>query len=127
MRRISLILTGAILCAVLAFAGTAAAKPATRTCTTQSKNVVNPRVKGHMLVRNVNAVQKQYATCAQAKKAMNRILSQGIEKPVAVAGYYCEPTVEMSNPNVVRYRCVFKGADTPMFVRLAFKVRYASN
>jgi len=30
----------------------------------------------------------------------------------------------MGNPNKVEYKCVFKGADTAMYVRLTFTVVY---
>jgi hypothetical protein len=124
MRRISLIFTGALLCAVLAISGTAAAKGAPKTCTTQSKNVIGKTVKGTLTSSNVNSVQKEYATCGYAKKVMNRILSLRIEEPKSVIGFYCTPTVLKTTPDVVKYKCVFKGADTAMFVKLTFKVTY---
>ncbi|MGV1047405.1 MAG: hypothetical protein ACOYD4_02615 [Solirubrobacterales bacterium] len=125
MRRISLIVLGAALCAVLALGGTAAAKGAPKTCTTNSKNVIGHTVTGTLTSSNVNSVQKVYATCGQAKKAMNQVLSLRVEEPKAVpAGYYCVPTVLKTSPDVVRYKCEFKGADTPMFVKLVFQVKY---
>ena len=131
MRRISLIFTGAVLCAALAFACTAAAKPlnkpVTMTCTTHSERVVSPVIKGHLLARNVNKWQMKYATCDVAKRVMNRIINKGIEEPTSVEGFRCEPTVEATNPDKVHYRCAFKSADTPMFVRLAFRVKYANS
>lgn len=124
MRRISLIASGAALCAVLAFGGTAGAKPAPKTCTTNSKNVVGHTVKGTLTASNVNSVQKEFATCAHAKKVMNGVLSLRIEEPKSVQTFYCVPTVLKATPDVVRYNCTFKGADTPMFVKLVFQVKY---
>lgn len=125
MRRISLILTGAVLCAVLAFSGTAAAKTSkTQTCTTSSNKVVGKTVTGKLFSSEVNSVQKEYATCGYAKKAMNRVIKLGVEEPKVVMAYRCTPTVAMSNPNKVEYKCVFKGADTPMYVKLTFTVTY---
>lgn len=125
MRRISLILTGAVLCAVLAFSGTAAAKTSnTQTCTTQSNKVVGGTVKGKLFSSEVNSVQKAYATCGYAKKAMNKVIKMGLEEPKVVMAYRCTPTVAMSNPNKVEYKCVFKGADTPMYVKLTFTLTY---
>jgi hypothetical protein len=125
MRRISLILTGAVLCAVFAFGGTAAAATGTtQTCTTQSSKVVGKTVTGSLYSRYVNAQQKQYATCGYAKKAMNRVLKLGLEEPKIVMAYRCTPTVAMGNPNKVEYKCVFKGADTAMYVKLTFTVVY---
>jgi len=124
MRRISLVVIGAALCAVLAFSATAAAKPAPKTCTTYSKNVIGSKVTGTLTASNVNSVQKEFATCAHAKKVMNRILSLRIEEPKSVQAFYCVPTVLKTSPDVVRYKCTFKGADTPMFVKLVFQVKY---
>jgi hypothetical protein len=124
MRRTSLILTGALACAVLAFGGSAAAQSTPKTCTTSSKNVVGHTVTGTLTSSNVNSVQKEFATCGHAKKVMNRILSLRIEEPKSVAAFYCVPTVLSTSPDVVKYKCTFKGADTPMFVKLTFKVKY---
>jgi hypothetical protein len=124
MRRISLLLTAAALFALLACAGTAAAKPTVKTCVTQSKNVIGKTVTGTLTARNVNSVQKEFATCAQAKKAMNRVTAYRYEEPTSVAGYYCVPTVLRTTPDVVKYKCTFKGADTPMFAQVVFQVKY---
>jgi len=123
MRRIPL-LVAAVAAIALVFAPGASAKNAPKTCTTNSKNVVGKTVKGTLLASNVNSVQAQYATCGQAKKAMNKLLSLRIEEPKSVAGYYCTPTVHSTDPDVVSYKCLFRGADTPMFVKLTFKVTY---
>jgi len=124
MRRSLLILT-ALACALCACTGTAAAKPAAKTCVTNSKNVIGHTVTGTLTASNVNSVQAQYATCAQAKKAMNQITALRIEMPKSVsAGYYCVPTVLDTAPDLVKYKCTFKGADTPMFVKLLFQVKY---
>lgn len=124
MRRISLLLATAALFALLACAGTAAAKPITKTCVTQSKNVIGKTVTGTLTARNVNSVQKEFATCPQAKKAMNRVTAYRYEEPTSVAGYYCVPTVLATSPDVVKYKCTFKGADTPMFAQVVFQVKY---
>jgi hypothetical protein len=124
MRRISMILTAATACAVLAFSGTAAAKSAPKTCTTQSENVIGHTVTGTLTSSNVNSVQKEFATCGHARKVMNRVTSYRVEQPKSVAAFYCVPTVLATTPDVVRYRCTFKGADTAMFVKLVFKVKY---
>jgi hypothetical protein len=124
MRRTSLILTGALACAVLAFGGSAAAKSMPKTCTTSSKNVVGHTVAGTLTSSNVNSIQASFATCGHAKKVMNKVLSLRIEEPKSVAAFYCVPTVLSTSPDVVKYNCTFKGADTPMFVKLTFKVKY---
>lgn len=124
MRRISLVLTGFTACAVLAFGGTTAAKSGSKTCTTHSKNVIGKAVKGTLTASNVDSAQRQYATCAYAKKVINEVTSVRIEEPRVVAAFYCVPKVLSTDPDLVRYRCTFKGADTPMFVKLVFKVKY---
>lgn len=124
MRRTSLIFTGALVCAVLACGGSAAAKTPAKTCTTSSKNVVGKTVTGTLTSSNVNSVQARFATCGHAKTVMNKILSLRIEEPKSVAAFYCVPTVLSTSPDVVKYNCTFKGADTPMFVKLTFKVKY---
>ncbi len=123
MRRIPLA-TAAIAAVALVFAPGASAKTKPKTCTTSSKNVIGKTVKGTLVASNVNSVQAVYATCGQAKKAMNKLLSLRIEEPKSVAGYYCTPSVHSTDPDVVSYKCVFRGADTPMFVKLTFKVTY---
>jgi hypothetical protein len=118
-------LTTVILaCGVLAFSAPAVAKPAAKTCETYSKNVIGKTVKGTLTASNVNSVQKRFASCANAIKVMNRITAYRVEKPKSVAGLYCVPRVLSTTPDVVRYKCTFKGADTPMFVRLLFRVKY---
>jgi hypothetical protein len=123
MRRLSL-LAAMVAALALLVAPAASAKSAPKTCTTSSKNVIGKTVKGTLVASNVNKVQAQYATCGQAKKAMNKLLSLRIEEPKSVAGYYCTPTVHSPEPDVVSYKCLFRGADTPMFVKLTFKVTY---
>jgi hypothetical protein len=124
MRRTLLVLTGILACAVLASAGTAAAKPAAKTCTTNSKNVIGHTVTGTLTASNVNSAQAQYATCSQARKIMNQVTGLRIEEPESVVGFSCVPLVTKTRPDVVHYTCTFKGADTPMFVKLTFTVKY---
>lgn len=123
MRRIPILIV-AIAVTALGLAPPASAKTQPKTCGTSSKNVVGHSVKATLVAGNVNSVQAQYATCGQAKKAMNKLLSLRIEEPKSVAGYYCTPTVHSTSPDVVSYKCLFRGADTPMFVKVSFKVTY---
>jgi hypothetical protein len=126
MRRISLILTGAVLCALIAFSGSAAAKGTTKTCTTSSNKVVGKTVKGHVYSRYVTKSQKEYATCGYAKKVMNRVIKLGLEEPKSVMGFRCTPTVAANNQNHVKYKCVFKGADSAMYVKIGFALTFKS-
>jgi hypothetical protein len=124
MPRISLLTAAAIAAMALVLAPSAAAKAQPKTCTTSSRNVIGKEVEATLTASNVNSVQKQYATCAQAKKAIDQLLALRIEMPKSVAGYYCTPTVHSTSPDDVSYKCVFKGADTPMFVKVTFRVKY---
>jgi len=124
MPRIFLAVVSVVACAILALAPGASAKTAPKTCTTQSKNVIGKTVEGTVTASDVNSVQKEFATCPYAKKVMNRVTLYRYEEPKSVLGFYCLPTVLGTTPDVVKYRCEFKGADTPMLVKLVFKVKY---
>jgi hypothetical protein len=83
MHRPALILTAVAACAVVALAGSAAAKSAPKTCTTTSKNVIGSKVSGTLTSSNVDPSQARFATCAQAKKVMNGATGLRIEEPRA--------------------------------------------
>lgn len=124
MHRLSLLVLAAIALVALAIPTAAAAKPTVKTCKTSSQNVIGEQVTATLTASNVNEIQKRWATCAQAKKAINHLLGLRIEEPKSVAGYYCTPTVHSTSPDDVSYKCVFRGADTPMFVKVTFRVKY---
>lgn len=124
MTRMYLFAAATVAATALLIAPGAAAKPTPKTCRTTSENVVGEKVVAILTASNVNSVQKQYATCGQAKKAIDKLLGLRIEMPKSVAGYYCTPTVHSTSPDVVSYKCLFRGADTPMFVKVTFRVKY---
>ena len=95
-----------------------------RTCTTTSKNVITDNVKGKVYGTNVDPLQASYAKCPTVKKVMNKMLSLRIEETKVFEGFRCTPTVVQTEPDVVNYRCVFKGADTATFIRLTFTAKY---
>lgn len=95
-----------------------------RTCTTTSKNVITDNVKGTVVGRNVDSSQAKYAQCPTVKKVMNKMLSLRIEEPKIFEGFDCTPSVVQTDPDVVRYKCVFKGADTATFIRINFTAKY---
>jgi len=98
--------------------------PVERTCTTSSKNVITESVKGKVYGTNVDPLQASYAKCPTVKKVMNKMLSLRIEEPKVFEGFRCTPTVTQTEPDIVNYRCVFKGADTATFIRLTFTAKY---
>jgi len=117
----------ALAAAALAGPGSAAASEVPnieRTCTTTSKNVITANVKGKVFGEFVDPSQASYAKCPTAKKVMNKMLSLRIEEPKVFEGFRCTPTVVQTEPDVVNYRCVFKGADTATFIRLTFQAKY---
>ena len=128
MKRLALFAALAALgVAALAGPGSAAAgeiPKLERTCTTTSKNVITKNVQGNVYGTNVDSRQAQFAQCPTVKKVMNKMLSLRIEEPKIFEGFNCTPSVVQTEPDVVRYRCVFKGADTATFIRLTFTAKY---
>jgi hypothetical protein len=133
MKRISLIIAGALACLLLASVGTAAAMPTegivNTACSTTSKNVVGKKYTITVTGKNVASTQMQFAECKIVKKVGNKMTSLRIEKPKVFEGFRCTPTVLTSGqgteePQVVRYSCLFRGADTATEIRLKFKVTY---
>lgn len=126
MKRIVLLATLAALgvSIVAASGASASTPPVKRTCITKSKNVTTRNVRGKLVGTNVDPLQARFATCKTARKVMNRILGLRIEKPKISEGFRCTPNVVRTKPDVVRYKCVFKGADTATFIRLTFTAKY---
>lgn len=126
MKRIALLAALAALGTTLVATtgASASAMPSTKTCTTTSKNASPKSVKGFVTATNVDPSQAEFATCKSAKKVMNKMLSLRIEQPKVYEGFRCTPTVVQTEPDVVTYKCVFKGADTATFIKLLFSARY---
>jgi hypothetical protein len=124
MPRTLLAVASAVACALLMLAPGAGAKTPAKTCTATSAKVMGKTIDGTLSSSNVNSVQARFATCAHAKKVMERVTELGLEEPRPVKAFYCVPTVKSTGPDLVAYRCTFKGADTPMFVKLTFQVTY---
>jgi hypothetical protein len=133
MKRISLVLAGALACLLLASVGTAAAMPTegivNTACTTTSKNVTAKNVTITVTGKNVAQSQMRFAECKIVKKVANKMLSLRIEKPKVFEGFRCTPTVLTGGegtvePQIVKYSCLFRGADTATEIRLKFKVTY---
>ncbi|HYJ23166.1 MAG TPA: hypothetical protein VEW07_14225 [Solirubrobacterales bacterium] len=124
MRRSFLIAASVVTCAMLALSATAAAKTPAQTCTASSPNVIGHTIKGTLTSSNVDPSQARFATCAQAKKVMVKTTELRVEMPRATKAFYCVPTVKSTDPDVVAYKCTFKGADTATFIKLTFQVTY---
>lgn len=123
MRR-TFLLTAVAAVAMLAFAGPASAKTPAQTCTTSSPNVVGKTVKGTLTSSNVDPSQARFATCSHAKEVIKKTTELRIEMPRSTKAFYCVPTVKSTDPDMVAYKCTFKGADTATFIKLTFQVTY---
>ncbi|HEX4306265.1 MAG TPA: hypothetical protein VHZ54_09530 [Solirubrobacterales bacterium] len=140
MKRIPLILAGALACLLIASVGTAVAggyneppEPETpkinTTCMTNSKNVIGNKVKITVAGKNVARSQEKFAKCPAVKKVANKLLSLRIEMPKTLEGFRCTPRVLTGGegtvePQKVAYHCLFRGADTATEIVLKFKVTY---
>ena len=80
--------------------------------------MIGKTVKGTLTSSNVDPSQARFATCAQAKKVMVKTTELRIEVPRSTKAFYCVPTVKSTEPDVVAYKCTFKGADTATFIKL---------
>jgi hypothetical protein len=124
MRRTLFALAAVAACATLALSATASAKTPAKTCTASSPNVVGHTIKGTLTSSNVAPSQARFATCAQAKQVMVKTTELRGEMPRSTKAFYCVPTVKSTGPDVVAYKCTFRGADTATFIKLLFQVTY---
>ena len=130
MRRTSVILAGVVTCALLlASVGVATAMPTeenppTKNCNLASKNVVGRKFKAKVVAKNVDPSQARFATCAYARKVAGGLTSLRIEMPKISHGFRCTPRVLSTEPDVVKYGCLFRGADTATEIRIKFRVKY---
>jgi hypothetical protein len=140
MKRIPLILAGALACLLIASVGTAFAggaamgpEPETpkinTTCKATSNNVVGNRITATVVGTNVAKSQQRFANCGYVRKVVKGLTSIRIEKPKIVEGFRCTPSVLTGGegtvePQKVKYSCLFRGADTATEIRLKFTVTY---
>jgi hypothetical protein len=140
MKRISLIMAGALACLVVASVGTAMAAGAAMgsepetpkinaTCKATSKNVIGNRITATVVGANVAKSQQRFANCGYVRKVVKGLTELRIEKPKVVEGFRCTPTVltggqGTEEAQVVKYSCLFRGADTATEIRIKFKVTY---
>jgi hypothetical protein len=140
MKRISLILAGAVACLLFVSVGTAMAAGAAMgpepetpkinaTCKATSNNVVGNRITATVTGTNVAKSQQRFANCGYVRKVVKGLTDIRIEKPKVVEGFRCTPTVLTSGQGteeaqVVKYSCLFRGADTATEIRIKFKVTY---
>lgn len=131
MKRISLVLAGILACLSLAAVGTAAAMPTEGIVNTQC-SVTNNHVAGRKLTttvtgRNVAPSQMKFAECRIVKKVLNTVVKREVESPQHIEGFHITPSITSETPLTIKYKGVFRGADTSTEIRLKFKVTYANN
>jgi hypothetical protein len=124
MRRTFLFLASIAACALLVPVAGAGAKTPAQTCTASSPNVIGHAIEGTLTSSNVDPSQARFATCALARKVMVKTTELRVEEPRSTKAFYCVPTVKSTAPDVVAYKCTFKGADTATFIKLVFQVKY---
>jgi hypothetical protein len=124
MRRTFLIPVAIAAFAILLLPAAASAKAPAKTCTASSPNVIGHVVEGTVTSSDVDPSQARFATCAQAKQVMVKTTELRIEMPRSTKAFYCVPTVKSTAPDLVAYKCTFKGADTATFIKLTFQVKY---
>lgn len=128
MKRISLIVAGALACLAFASVGTAAAMPTegivNTACTTTSSSVVGNKVTARVSGKNVDPTQMEFAECKVVKKVLNQVVKRVVESPTAIEGFRITPSITSESPLVIKYTGLFRGADTATEIRLGFKVTY---
>lgn len=131
MKRISLIVAGALACLAFASVGTAAAMPTegivnTSCTTTSSSAVVGNKVTARVTGRNVDPSQMEFAECKVVKKVLRTVIKRVVESPMVVEGFRITPSITSEAPLTIKYKGLFRGADTATEIRLAFKVTYTA-
>jgi hypothetical protein len=128
MKRISLIVAGALACLLIVSVGTAAAETETphlnATCKATSNNVIGNKITATVIGKNVAKSQQRFANCGYVRKVVKGLTSIRIEKPKIVEGFRCTPSVIRTEPDVVKYSCLFRGADTATEIRIKFTANY---
>ena len=133
MKRISLALAAALTCLLVASVGTASAMPTEEsidtTCNTNSKNVIGKKVTVKVAGKNVDPSQMRYADCGIVKKVAKGCSRCGSRSrrssKASAARRPCSRGGEgTEEPQVVKYSCLFRGADTATEIRLTFRVNY---
>ncbi|HVV90150.1 MAG TPA: hypothetical protein VHB53_06610 [Solirubrobacterales bacterium] len=131
MKRISLILAGALACLLVASVGAASAMPTegivNTSCSTTSNLVAGHKLTATVTGKNVAPTQMKYAECKIVKRVLNAVIKKEVEKPTAIEGFRITPSIVKEAPLIIKYTGLFRGADTATEIRLKFKIEYANN
>jgi hypothetical protein len=96
-------------------------------CSTSSSAVVGNKVTARVTGQNVDPSQMEFAECKVVKKVLNTVIKRVVESPTAIEGFRITPSITSEAPLVIKYKGLFRGADTATEIRLAFKVTYAAD
>jgi len=127
MKRLALrtALAALAITALAASSASARSSSGERTCTTTSKNVTTKNVTGTAIWSHISRPETPLTQCPVITSVMNKMLGGRIETPRLWESYRCRPTVTQTHPDVVDYKCIYRGAvNTNAFARLTFTARY---
>jgi hypothetical protein len=131
LKRISLILAGALACLLVAAVGTAAAMPTegivNSSCTTSSNLVAGHKVTTTVSGKNIAQSQMKYAECKIVNRVVKSVINQELLKPKPIEGFRITPKMVKEAPLIVNYTGLFRGADTATEIKIKFKIEYANN
>jgi hypothetical protein len=131
MKRISLVLAGALACLMLASVGTAAAMPTegivNSECTVTNNHVAGRKLTTTVSGKNIAPSQMKFAECKIINKVLNTVVKREVEKPQPIEGFRITPSIVSETPLTIKYTGLFRGADTATEIRLKFKITYANN
>ena len=131
MKRISLVLAGALACLALASVGTAAAMP-TEGIVNSECSITNNHVAGRKLTttvtgKNIAPSQMKFAECKIINRVLNTVVKNELAKPQPIEGFRITPSIVSETPLTIKYTGLFRGADTATEIKLKFKITYANN
>jgi len=94
------------------------------TCSTEGAKNVQQGPISSTISGTLDTRQKDVGTCDTADTVVRGVTAGAAEKPVTVDGFRCTPSVVSTAPDVVKWSCNFKGADTDTNVTLRFEANY---
>lgn len=94
------------------------------TCSTEGARNVQESPISSTLSGTLDTGQNDVGTCQTADAVVRGVTASAAEKPVTVDGFRCTPSVVSTGPDVVKWSCNFKGADTDTDVTLRFEATY---
>ncbi len=131
MKRVSLVLAGAVACMLPVSVGTAAAMPTegivNTSCSITSNNVAGRKLTTTVTGKNVAQSQMKFAECKIVNKVLRTVVKREVESPMAIEGFRITPSIVSETPLTIKYSGLFRGADTATEIRLKFKITYANN